>query len=120
MSDAPEYPMDPPTEIRLKKAERLLVVSFADGACYELSCEYLRVFSPSAEVRGHGLSEPLLVKGKQGVNIKAIDPVGNYAVKLTFDDGHDTGLYSWDFLRELGAQHATNWKRYQERLLSAG
>ena len=119
MSEA-SYPMDPPTEIRLKKAERVLVVSFADGARYELSCEYLRVFSPSAEVRGHGLQEPLLVKGKQGVGIARIDPIGNYAVKLTFDDGHDTGLYSWDFLRELGAQHAVNWQRYQERLLSAG
>ena len=116
MSDA----MDPPTEIRLKRADRVLVVSFADGASYALSCEYLRVFSPSAEVRGHGLVEPLLVRGKEGVGISRIDPVGNYAVKLSFDDGHDTGLYSWDFLRELGAQHATNWKRYQERLLSAG
>lgn len=105
-----------PTEIRLKRAERLLVVSFADGVQYELPCEYLRVFSPSAEVRGHGLSEPLLVKGKQGVNITAVTPVGNYAVKLTFDDGHDTGLYSWTFLREMGAEYEKNWARYQERL----
>ena len=111
---------DAPSEIRLKRAERCLVVTFADGVRYELPCEYLRVFSPSAEVRGHGLGEPLLVKGKQGVNIKAIEPVGNYAVKLTFDDGHDTGLYSWGFLRELGAEREKNWKRYQERLASAG
>ena len=116
MSDA----MDPPTELRLKRAERVLEVSFADGTRYALSFEYLRVFSPSAEVRGHGLGEPLLVRGKERVGIARIDPVGNYAVKLSFDDGHDTGLYSWDFLRELGAQQAVNWRRYQERLLSAG
>ena len=110
---------DAPTEIRLKRAERVLVVSFSDGATFELPCEYLRVFSPSAEVRGHGLVEPLLVTGKQEVGIAAIEPVGNYAVKLTFDDGHDTGLYSWRFLRELGEQRATNWARYLERCAAA-
>ena len=109
-----------PTEIRLKRAERVLVVTFADGTSYALPFEYLRVFSPSAEVRGHGLSEPMLVKGKQGVMVTAVEPVGNYAVKLSFDDGHDTGLYSWSFLRELGAEQDKNWKRYQERLASAG
>lgn len=106
---------DAPIELRLKRAERLLEVSFADGARYALPCEYLRVFSPSAEVRGHGLAEPLLVTGKQAVGIVAIDPVGNYAVKLTFSDGHDTGLFTWPFLRELGEQHATNWARYLAR-----
>ena len=116
MSDATNYAMDPPTELRYRRAERVLVVSFADGARYELRCEYLRVFSPSAEVRGHGLREPLLVRGKEQVGIARIDPVGNYAVKLSFDDGHDTGLYSWDFLRELGVQRDANWQRYQERL----
>ena len=107
---------DAPTEIRLQRAARLLVVSFADGARFELPCEYLRVFSPSAEVRGHGLAEPLLVTGKQEVAITAIDPVGNYAVKLTFSDGHDTGLYSWRFLRELGRDRERNWARYLERV----
>lgn len=111
---------DAPIEIKLKKSERVLVVTFADGACYELPCEYLRVFSPSAEVRGHGLSEPMLVKDKQAVNITAITPVGNYAVKLSFDDGHDTGLYSWSFLRELGAEREQNWKRYLERVAASG
>jgi len=105
----------PPTEIRLKRAERVLVVSFGDGATFELPCEYLRVFSPSAEVRGHGLAEPLLVTGKQEVGISAVEQVGNYAVKLVFTDGHDTGLYSWRFLRELGEQRAVNWTRYLER-----
>ena len=93
----------------------MLVVSFADGASFELPCEYLRVFSPSAEVRGHGLTEPLLVTGKHEVGISAIEPCGNYAVKLVFSDGHDTGLYSWRFLRELGEQRANNWQRYLER-----
>ena len=110
---------DAPTEIRLKRAERVLLVTFADGASFALPCEYLRVFSPSAEVRGHGLSEPLLVQGKQGVNIDAIEPVGNYAVKLSFDDGHDTGLFSWGFLRELGERREQNWARYQERVAAA-
>lgn len=110
---------DAPTEIRLKRAERQLVVSWADGVSYALPCEYLRVFSPSAEVRGHGLAEPLLVQGKQEVGITAVDPVGNYAVKLVFSDGHDTGLYSWTFLRQLGEQHATNWTRYLARCAAA-
>lgn len=105
-----------PTEIRLRRASRLLRVSFADGKSYELPCEYLRVYSPSAEVRGHGGGEPLLIGGKREVNIAAVEPVGQYAVRLRFDDGHDTGLYSWDFLRELGEQQAANWARYLERL----
>jgi DUF971 family protein len=108
-----------PTEIRLKRAERVLVVTFADGAAFELPCEYLRVHSPSAEVRGHGLPEPLLVTGKAGVGILKVEPVGNYAVKLTFDDGHDSGLYSWRFLRELGEQQAENMRRYRERVAAA-
>jgi len=110
---------DAPTEIRLKRAERVLVVSFADGASFSLPCEYLRVFSPSAEVRGHGLAEPLLVIGKQEVGIVAVEPVGNYAVKLVFSDGHDTGLFTWPFLRELGEQQAANWARYRERCAAA-
>ena len=111
--------IDAPTEIRLKRAERVLMVTFGDGTSHSLPFEYLRVFSPSAEVRGHGLSEPMLVKGKERVMVTAVEPVGNYAVKLSFDDGHDTGLYSWSFLRELGVEYDKNWARYQERLAAA-
>jgi DUF971 family protein len=109
-----------PTSLTLHRATRALEVSFEDGLTYTLPCEYLRVFSPSAEVRGHGLPEPLLVTGKREVNIDAIEPVGQYAVKLIFDDGHDSGLYDWDFLYALGRDYATNWARYLERLSLAG
>ncbi len=108
-----------PTEIQLHRASRVLEVHFDDGAQMMLPCEYLRVFSPSAEVRGHGLPEPLLVTGKAEVNINAIEPVGQYAIKLVFDDGHDSGLYDWDFLYQLGQDHAINWARYLERLAAA-
>jgi len=105
-----------PTDIQLHRASRVLDVHFDDGAVFNLPCEYLRVFSPSAEVRGHGLPEPLLVVGKEGVNINAIEPVGQYAIKLVFDDGHDSGLYDWDFLYALGTDYSSNWARYTERL----
>lgn len=105
-----------PTRLLLHKASRLLEVGYADGSCYQLPCEYLRVYSPSAEVRGHGSGEPMLIGGKRNVNISAIEPVGRYAVRLRFDDGHDTGLYSWDILCELGVNHASWWARYVERL----
>jgi DUF971 family protein len=105
-----------PTEIQLHRASRVLEVHFDDGAQMMLPCEYLRVFSPSAEVRGHGLPEPLLVTGKAEVNINAIEPVGQYAIKLIFDDGHDSGLFDWDFLYQLGQDYAINWARYQARL----
>jgi DUF971 family protein len=108
-----EFPV--PTELRLKRAERVLVVGYADGAVHELPLEYLRVFSPSAEVRGHGQGEPLLVTGKQAVGVKAVEPVGQYAVRLVFDDGHDTGLYTWRVLWELARDRDKNWARYQER-----
>ena len=104
-----------PTELRLKRAERLLVVGYADGTQHELSFEYLRVFSPSAEVRGHGLGEPLLVRDKAEVGIRAVEPVGQYAVRLVFDDGHATGLYTWKVLWELIRDRERNWARYQER-----
>jgi DUF971 family protein len=93
-----------PTEIRLRSKSRLLQVSFADGTQYELPFEFLRVNSPSAEVQGHGPGQKVLVTGKENVLIKAVEPVGHYAVKLVFDDGHDSGLYTWKYLRELGAQ----------------
>ena len=109
-----------PTEIKLHQASRVLEVAFEDGAHFRLPCEYLRVFSPSAEVRGHGPGTATLVTGKEKVNIAAIEPVGNYAVKLVFDDGHSSGLYSWNVLRELGADQDSNWQDYLRRLAEAG
>jgi DUF971 family protein len=108
-----------PTEIRLRRAARLLEVSFADGERFELPFEYLRVHSPSAEVKGHGPGQEVLVLGKENVGIKAVEPVGQYAVKLVFDDGHDTGLYTWKYLRELGREQAARWARYLERKAQA-
>ncbi len=108
------------TEIRLEKSRRMLVLDFADGQQFELGCEYLRTHSPSAEVRGHGLSEPKLMTGKERVNIDAIVPVGTYAVELQFDDGHRTGIYSWAFLYELGRSQHNNLARYRQRLEEAG
>lgn len=108
-----------PTEIKLRRKSRILQVSF-DDATFELPCEYLRVYSPSAEVRGHGADEGILVSGKRAVNIERIEPVGSYAVRLCFDDGHNTGLYTWQGLRELGAGYAQNWQDYLQRLQAAG
>ena len=105
-----------PIHIKLHRKSKQLEVGYADGTRYELPCEYLRVFSPSAEVRGHGGGEPSLVPGKRTVNIARVEPVGHYAVRLVFDDGHDTGLYSWDVLRELGSNHEKDWARYLARL----
>jgi len=109
-----------PTEIKLHQASRLLEVAFEDGAHFRLPCEYLRVFSPSAEVRGHGPGTGTLVTGKEEVNITAIEPVGNYAVRLVFDDGHSAGLYSWNVLYELGAAQESNWQDYLRRLTETG
>jgi DUF971 family protein len=109
-----------PTGIKLLREARLLEVRYADGSQYTLPCEYLRVFSPSAEVRGHGLEEPVLVPSKSQVNIAEIKPVGRYAVRLVFDDGHDSGLYSWEVLQVLGRDQASNWARYLERLAEHG
>jgi len=105
-----------PTELRLDKPKRTLVIEFDDGARFELPCAYLRTHSPSAEVRGHGLSEPKVLFGKAHVNIERIEPVGNYAVTLVFDDGHNTGIYSWSFLYDLGVNMEDNMARYQQRL----
>jgi DUF971 family protein len=93
-----------------------LEVAFDDDSCFQLPCEYLRVFSPSAEVRGHGPGQGALPVGKENVGIDAVDPVGNYAIKLTFDDGHDSGLYSWDYLYELGCNHDRLWEEYQRKI----
>jgi DUF971 family protein len=107
------------TEIKLRQRSRLLEVSFDDGSRFELPFEYLRVHSPSAEVRGHGEGEGVLVLGKQNVGIKAIEPIGQYAVRLIFDDGHDTGLFTWKYLHELGAQRTQMWSQYLARVARA-
>jgi DUF971 family protein len=112
--------MPTPTEIRLKKESRLLVVSFDDGSEFSFSCEYLRVHSPSAEVKGHGPGQETLQTGKEDVGITAIEPVGHYAVRLVFDDGHDSGLFTWDYLHELGTKMTGNWQSYLDRLAAAG
>jgi DUF971 family protein len=112
--------MKAPTSIQLHRKSRVLDVAYADGTRYALPCEYLRVFSPSAEVRGHSAGEPIVVPGKRNVAIERIEPVGSYAVRLVFDDGHATGLYSWDVLEDLGANHDRNWARYLERLEEHG
>lgn len=109
-----------PVDIRLHQASRRLEISFDDGRSAMLSCEYLRVYSPSAEVRGHGAGQEVLQVGKESVNITGIEPVGNYAVRLTFSDGHDTGLYSWDYLYDLAEHQDTLWQAYLERLAAAG
>ncbi|MDX2412625.1 MAG: DUF971 domain-containing protein [Woeseiaceae bacterium] len=108
-----------PTEIRLRKKSRLLVVAFEDAE-FRFSFEYLRVHSPSAEVVGHGPGQETLQTGKEDVVITSIDPVGHYAVRFVFDDGHDTGLYSWSYLYELGQNMNANWLRYLDRLAAAG
>ncbi|MCB4811177.1 DUF971 domain-containing protein [Methylovorus menthalis] len=109
-----------PTDIRLHQKSRLLEITFDDNTTCMLSCEFLRVYSPSAEVRGHGPGQETLQIGKEDVNITAISPVGNYAVKLTFSDGHDTGLYSWDYLYDLASQYEALWREYIGRLEMAG
>ena len=109
-----------PTEIRLRKASRLLVVTFDDGREFSYTFEYLRVHSPSAEVKGHGPGQEVLQTGKENVAITAVEPVGHYAVRLVFDDGHNTGLYTWSYLHELGRDMEANWQRYLDRLEAAG
>ena len=109
-----------PTDIKLHQKSRILDVTFEDGSHFELPCEYLRVYSPSAEVRGHGPGQEVLQTGKETVNIDAIEPVGTYAVVFRFDDGHDTGIYSWDTLYDLGSNKLAYWKDYLRRLGDAG
>lgn len=121
-SVAPTYNrnMSPVTALKLRTASRVLEVGFADGRTASLPFEYLRVFSPSAELWGHGLTEPMLVGGKRNVSVLRAEPVGRYAVKLVFDDGHDSGLFSWDVLDRLARDHHANWARYEARLAEAG
>ena len=109
-----------PTEIKLHQKSRVLEISFADGRTFLLPCEFLRVHSPSAEVRGHGPGQEVLQPGKKNVQITQIEPVGSYAIQLTFSDGHDTGLYSWDLLHDYGLHQDEMWQHYLERLEAAG
>ncbi len=109
-----------PTSILLHAKSRALELAYQGGKSYSLSCEYLRVYSPSAEVRGHGPNQEILQVGKLNVNITAIKPVGNYALQLVFDDDHDTGFYSWGYLYELCTQHDVWWRNYLDRLSEAG
>jgi DUF971 family protein len=109
-----------PIDIRLHQASRLLEIKFDNNTECMLSCEFLRVHSPSAEVKGHGPGQETLQIGKENVNITAIEPVGNYAVKLVFSDGHDTGLYSWDYLYYLGENYQAIWQDYIAKLEIAG
>ena len=109
-----------PTDIILHQQSHMLEIAFDDARRFKLSCEFLRVCSPSAEVRGHGPGQEVLQAGKKDVNILAVEPVGNYAVKLVFSDGHDTGLYSWDYLYTLGVDHDKLWADYLNRLEKAG
>lgn len=109
-----------PTDIKLHQKSRVLEIEFDDGSHFNLPCEYLRVYSPSAEVRGHGPGQEVLQLGKENVNITQVEPVGTYAVSLHFDDGHNTGIYSWDWLHHLGTNQASLWKEYLKRLAKAG
>lgn len=112
--------MPHPTNIKSRTKSRVLEVSFDDGSVFELPFEYLRVYSPSAEVRGHGPGQEQLQLGKHEVGISRVEPVGNYAVRLVFDDGHDTGLYTWAYLYELGRDRPQKWQNYLERLKELG
>lgn len=109
-----------PTEIKLHQKSRELEIAFDDNRHFRLSCEYLRVYSPSAEVRGHGPGQEVLQLGKKNVEITAIEPVGTYAVKLVFSDGHDTGIYSWDYFHDLGMKQDEYWQSYLARMERAG
>lgn len=109
-----------PTEITLHQQSRILELAFDDGSRYKLPFEFLRVFSPSAEVRGHGPGQEVLQTGKLDVMLTGVEPVGSYAIKLTFDDGHDTGLYTWDYLAELGKYQDGMWHDYLSKLEAAG
>jgi DUF971 family protein len=108
------------TDLRLRTKSRVLEVVFADGVQYSLPFEYLRVYSPSAEVRGHGPGQETLQLGKHEVGIRAVEPIGRYAVRLVFDDGHDTGLYTWAYLHELGTTRDAKWQHYLDRLAKLG
>jgi DUF971 family protein len=114
-SDSPQ-----PTEIKLHQKSRVLEISFEDGKSFRLPYEFLRVHSPSAEVRGHGPGQEVLQTGKKDVDIARAEPVGSYAIQLCFSDGHETGIYSWDFLYQLGEEQEPMWRHYLARMEQAG
>jgi len=116
MSENKPYPVS----INLHQKSHMLRIEYDNGMKFDLSCEYLRVYSPSADVKGHGPGQEVLQVGKENVNIKEIEPAGNYAVRLVFDDGHATGLYSWEYLYELGLNQENNWINYLDALKQAG
>ena len=109
-----------PTSITVHQQSQALQVAFADGAEFRIPFELMRVYSPSAEVQGHGPGQEVLQTGKRGVGLLGLEPVGNYAVQPTFSDGHDTGIFSWDYLYHLGSQQADLWQKYEGRLAAAG
>jgi len=109
-----------PTAITVHEASRVLEIGFSDGRQFRIPFELMRVYSPSAEVQGHGPGQEVLQTGKREVGLVGLEPVGNYAVQPTFSDGHDSGIFSWDYLYWLGAEQDTLWRRYEERLAEAG
>jgi len=109
-----------PTDIKLRQQSRIMEVTFDDGRCFELPYEYLRVYSPSADVRGHGPGQEVLQVGKKNVGIVELEPVGRYAVRPKFSDGHDTCIYSWEYLYSLGERQPELWKQYLEQIEAAG
>jgi DUF971 family protein len=109
-----------PTEIRVRRAEKCLEIDFDDGGHFVLPAEYLRVESPSAEVQGHSPSERKIIAGRRHVGILSVEPVGNYAIRILFDDLHDTGIYSWDYLRTLGREQTKRWQAYEKALAERG
>jgi DUF971 family protein len=120
ISDKERWATRTATEIKLRQQSRLLEVAFDDGQRFELPLEYLRVYSPSAEVRGHGPGQETLQLGKDAVQVTKVEPIGNYAVRLVFNDGHDTGLYTWGYLYELGETRPAKWQHYLDRLQQLG
>ena len=109
-----------PIEIKLHQKSRILDIAFSDGTTFQFPCEFLRVYSPSAEVSGHGPGQEVLQTGKKMINIRKIEPIGNYAIQLSFTDGHNTGLYSWDLLYDYGLNQDKMWQRYLQRMEEAG
>ncbi|HEX9301293.1 MAG TPA: DUF971 domain-containing protein [Casimicrobiaceae bacterium] len=116
----PAPPTPSPTTVKLHQQSKVLEIAFSDGREFRLPYEFLRVHSPSAEVRGHGPGQEVLQVGKRDVTIKEVEPVGHYALRPSFSDGHDTGIYSWDYLYELGDRQEELWQRYLERMAAAG
>src|SRR5689334_12147479 len=112
--------MPQPTEIKLHQKSRILEIAFANGVGFRLPFEFLRVYSPSAEVRGHGPGQEVLQTGKRNVEIRSVEPVGSYAIQPAFSDGHATGIYSWDYLYELGETQGERWQQYLDKLKAAG